>query len=65
MSDYTADLREDGCTVCRQYATGTELQVRVSAGFVMIQIDGDTVFHRHRSAMSELPDHLAELEGDA
>jgi len=65
MSDYTADAGDYGCTVTQSYTTGAELQVRVSAGFVMIQIDGDTVFHRHRSAMSELPDHLAELEGDA
>jgi hypothetical protein len=65
MSDYTADVDDFGCTVTQEYSTETELEVEVNAGFVQIQVDGETVFHRHRSDMSDLPDHLAELEGDA
>jgi len=65
MSDYTTDVRENGCTATQEYTTGTELEVEVACGFVRIQVDGDTVFHQHRSDMRDLPDHLAELEGDA
>jgi len=65
MSDYTADVSEFGCRVRQEYASGTELEVEVASGFVIITVDGERVFYRHRSDMSELPDHLAELDGDA
>jgi hypothetical protein len=65
MSDYTTDLGAFGCTVTQEYTSGTELEVEVASGFVRIDIDGDTVFHRHRSDMRDLPDHLAEIDGGA
>jgi len=54
MADYSATVNEFGAEATRLYEDGTEVTVRVSAGFVTVEKDGERLLKVHQQQLEEM-----------
>jgi len=43
MTDYSAEVYENGATVSAKYQSGNKYDVEISGGFVKIELNGETI----------------------